>query len=67
MDGVRFRLERGQAAAVPNSRLDRIDRCTNSVELAELCDEFMLDNNEFLFQRNLGSFPQILRNFALIM
>ena len=56
-------MERSEAGFIPNSRFDRIESCTNSVELIDLCDEYQVKTNEFVFQRKPGNLPSILQYY----
>ena len=56
-------MERAEASFIPNSRFDRIELCTNSVELIDLCDESVEKTNEFIFQMKPGNFPTILHYY----
>ena len=60
---VLTRIERSQAGFIPNSRFDRLETCTNSVELIDLCDQYLEKTNEFVFQTKLGNFPTILHYY----
>lgn len=58
--GIRHECLWSTLERLPKTRLGRLNKCSSSEELMQLCDDFDMDKGEYFFDRHPASFAVVL-------